>query len=209
MFLTKLLVGNEIFMDHLCRDLTVPPTDAKTNMKYNTVSGETGGSKVWVVYENGRAYPEYLVRYYRGPQDAKRTPFVCRDDAVKASKPTQQVPGEQAVSDNQRNVPTWEYLDNTGWRPYCTDHQSLLEARYQAFQSFQTRSSTWSSLTPSARSSQSIAKAKVQLETDEWRYEVDVNKMIQTNLQHAGKKQRDVRRTKSFVSTPPTAALCV
>ena len=31
--------------------------------RYDTVTGETGGSKVYVVYENGRAYPEYLVTY--------------------------------------------------------------------------------------------------------------------------------------------------
>ena len=29
------------------------------------VTGETRGSKVFIIYENGRAYPEYLVTYYR------------------------------------------------------------------------------------------------------------------------------------------------
>jgi hypothetical protein len=31
--------------------------------RYDTVTGDTGGSKVYIVYENGRAYPEYLVTY--------------------------------------------------------------------------------------------------------------------------------------------------
>jgi hypothetical protein len=34
-----------------------------TRSRYDTVTGETQGSKVYIVYENGRAYPEYLVRY--------------------------------------------------------------------------------------------------------------------------------------------------
>ena len=31
--------------------------------RYDTVTGRTGESKVYIVYENGRAYPEYLVTY--------------------------------------------------------------------------------------------------------------------------------------------------
>lgn len=58
MFLTKLLVGNEVFLDRDVssqkaqeyKQLTVPPTDPKTGLKYNTVTGNTGGSQVWVVY---------------------------------------------------------------------------------------------------------------------------------------------------------------
>ena len=38
-------------------------------------------SKIWVVYENGRAYPKYLVRYYRGDRDARRTQFETREQA--------------------------------------------------------------------------------------------------------------------------------
>ena len=33
------------------------------NDRYDTVSGQTGGSKVYMIYENGRAYPEYLITY--------------------------------------------------------------------------------------------------------------------------------------------------
>ena len=92
MFLATLLVGNEVFMDRNeseqkkleCKNLTVPPPDPKTNLKYNTVSGSTGGSKVYIVYENGRAYPSYLIRYYRGSYDKSRTPFQTRDEAKNA-----------------------------------------------------------------------------------------------------------------------------
>ena len=33
--------------------------------RFDTVTGGTGGSKVYIVYENGRAYPEYMVTYTR------------------------------------------------------------------------------------------------------------------------------------------------
>jgi hypothetical protein len=56
-----------------------------TTLKYNTVSGRTAGSKVWIVYENGRAYPSYLVRYYRGDYDASRTPYQTRAEANDAA----------------------------------------------------------------------------------------------------------------------------
>jgi hypothetical protein len=89
LFLTKLLIGNEIHMSR-CPTLRAPPMDPITRQKYNTVTGdtsykssngETSRSQVWIVYENGRAYPEYLVRYYRGEQDLERTPFVTQKDA--------------------------------------------------------------------------------------------------------------------------------
>ena len=62
MFLAKLLVGREVLLDRDISDahaaeyrkLTVPPTDNKTGLKYNTVTGNTAGSQVWIVYENGR-----------------------------------------------------------------------------------------------------------------------------------------------------------
>ena len=42
-------------------------------------------SKIWIVYENGRAYPEYLVRYYRGQRDPSRTPL-AKPSAGRAKK---------------------------------------------------------------------------------------------------------------------------
>ena len=42
------------------------PSDSsiiKPSDGYDSVSGETGNSIVYMMYENGRAYPEYLVTY--------------------------------------------------------------------------------------------------------------------------------------------------
>ena len=36
---------------------------------------------MFIVYENGRAYPRYRVRYYRGERDPERTPFASREEA--------------------------------------------------------------------------------------------------------------------------------
>lgn len=64
--------------------------------KYNTVMGFTQTvsdangtknpncprSKVWILYENRRAYPKYLVRYYRGAYDKSRVMFRTREEAA-------------------------------------------------------------------------------------------------------------------------------
>ena len=88
MFLVNLLRGNEIFMDrgtisakaNECKNLTSPPVPG-TNLKYNTVTGNTAGSQVFIVYVNGRAYPDYLVQYYRGKRPFSYTMKTC-DPAV-------------------------------------------------------------------------------------------------------------------------------
>jgi hypothetical protein len=58
MFLAKLLVGSSI---ELPKDqtLTVPPDDPKSKLKYNSVTGETAGSKVWIVY--GTSWCDFVV----------------------------------------------------------------------------------------------------------------------------------------------------
>ncbi len=70
--------------------------------KYNTITGFTQidlrtpdgqwiknqrcpRSRVWIVYENGRAYPQYLVRYYRGPFDPTRVKYQSREEAKQAA----------------------------------------------------------------------------------------------------------------------------
>jgi hypothetical protein len=60
----------------------VPPTDPVSGLKYNTVTGKTRNSQVWIVYENGRAYPDYLIRYYIGQRDPMRTPYEHQEDVV-------------------------------------------------------------------------------------------------------------------------------
>ena len=62
--LTKLLAGEEQHIMPNDRSLRFPPKKPNGNgARFDTVTGDTGGSKVYVVYENGRAYPEYLVTY--------------------------------------------------------------------------------------------------------------------------------------------------
>ena len=56
--------------------------------KFNAVTGNTAGSQAWIVYENGRAYPDYLVRFYRSTRDPARTPYASRADAGPLRKGT-------------------------------------------------------------------------------------------------------------------------
>jgi hypothetical protein len=70
----------------------------------------------------------------------------------------------------------WEYKDNSGWKPFCPAHQSIIEKSHQDFAMKKASSST------------------VQIKTDEWSYEVDVSNCVQTNLDHPSRRQRDVRR---------------
>ena len=53
------------------RSLRMPPQrTAKSGgligiERYDSVTGTTGGSKVYIIYDNHKAYPFYLVTYYR------------------------------------------------------------------------------------------------------------------------------------------------
>ena len=186
MFLAKLLVGNEVLMDRdksptkasECKNLTCPPIDAKKRLKYNTVTGYTGGSQVWIVYENGRAYPDYIVRYYRGSRDPNRSPFKNRKAAMKAAaKKQNSLPGSAVDDSDDDKEVIWEFRHNSGWKPYSDDHQTTLEDSYKAWV-----------VKKSGKSS------TVRIGTDEWSYEVDLNQMTQKNMEHSDGRERDVRR---------------
>jgi hypothetical protein len=75
MFAAKVLIGNSIFMerDHT---LTKPPfldsandnnrsddSDAVIQRRYDSVHGITGGTCVYITYDNDHAYPAYLITY--------------------------------------------------------------------------------------------------------------------------------------------------
>ena len=62
LILAKLVVGDAVFLKP-DSTLRFCPHKNKGQGRYDTVTGVTGGSKIYVVYENGRAYPEYLVTY--------------------------------------------------------------------------------------------------------------------------------------------------
>ena len=109
-----MLPGRSKYLASQDRNLRVPPTDTNTGQRFNSVTATTGGSKIWVVYENGRAYPSYLVRYYRGFRDRSRTPL--------RSKP--------------KLAYEWQFQDgpsNNGcWQPYSSEHQGTIEKAYRA-----------------------------------------------------------------------------
>jgi hypothetical protein len=105
MFLVKLLAGDVKVMDRntsssmeeVCKNLLTPPHNEKTKSLYDTVMGTVDdeyNSKVYVVYENGRAYPEYLVRYYLGNRDPERSPFVSLEEARLHEKTKKENPDE-------------------------------------------------------------------------------------------------------------------
>jgi len=68
MFFARVLVGDCIHIMPNDSSLKKPPSKQTVSglgftENYDSVSGETGGSKVYMIYENGRAYPEYLITY--------------------------------------------------------------------------------------------------------------------------------------------------
>ena len=167
-----------------CKKLIIPPTDPATNLKYNTVTGHTAGSQVWVVYENGRAYPDYLVRYYRGSRDRKRTPYENEVDAMKKSAKKRMKKEEPCECEGAPDIEmgggvafTWEYMHDDDWKPYADPHQVELE---NAFQSFAVTKTSSSNL--------------VRIHAGSWQYVVDVETMLQKNIQHPNNRERSVRR---------------
>jgi len=58
MFYARVSVGKDAQTGTNNNSSTIKPPDG-----YDSVSGITQGSKVYMVYENGRAYPEYLITY--------------------------------------------------------------------------------------------------------------------------------------------------
>ncbi|KAI2502804.1 hypothetical protein MHU86_11628 [Fragilaria crotonensis] len=189
MFLTKLLVGKEVLMDRdespqkaaECKKLIIPPVDPATNLKYNTVTGYSAGSQVWVVYENGRAYPDYLVRYYRGSRDQSRTPFENEGEAIKkpVKKRMKKRQSQEVAPDIEMGNSvecTWEFFDDNSWKPYADHHQVILNSAFQYY-------------TDSNASSSSI----VRISAGDWEYEVDFGAMEQRNIQHPSHRQRSVR----------------
>ena len=64
MLLAKVLVG-ESFKSHPDKSIRMPPTKRGRKEKYDSVSGTTCNCNVYMTYDNARAYPAYLITYYR------------------------------------------------------------------------------------------------------------------------------------------------
>lgn len=196
MILAKLLVGKATTLDK-DSSLVIPPVEpGNSPHRYHTVQGHTGGSPVYIVYENGRGYPAFLVRYYRGTRDGTRTPYASREEAIAAkavaeAKAARAAAGDAAqhsagtsvvtVSDDLESgasdgligdsCVTWEFMDNSGWSRYSDAHKAILEAGW------------------------SRGSNEAYLETDSWKYKVMFKDMVQVNQEHESHTRRKVRRT--------------
>ena len=65
MFIAKVLIGDSVNVMPNNSSLVEPPSYEKNGkqIQYDSVNGETFGSIVYMIYENSRAYPEYLITY--------------------------------------------------------------------------------------------------------------------------------------------------
>lgn len=172
MFYVRLLVGKQYEMarNEKNEKLTCPPIDPSSGtkrLKFNTVKGYTGGSDVWVVYENGRAYPLYIVRYYCGDRDPARTPFEKKEDASTS------MGDDVSTGRHQWNRGVWKFEDDDGWKPYGQENQFILMQAYESYK-FQGGSQT------------------VSIGAGKWNYEVDFESMVQTNVDHKRHRKRRV-----------------
>ncbi|KAL9653400.1 hypothetical protein ABK040_002036 [Willaertia magna] len=63
-FLAEVLLGDYIQIPS-DNSLVIPPikTNTKPPIRYDSVKGNTGGSDVYIIYANSRAYPTYLIYY--------------------------------------------------------------------------------------------------------------------------------------------------
>ena len=62
MFMASVIVGKEVVLQP-DGNLRVPPNQPGTNVPYDSVKGNTGGSDVIMVYSNKKAYPSYIITY--------------------------------------------------------------------------------------------------------------------------------------------------
>jgi len=232
MFLAKLLCGNEVHLDPdespskaaQYRALTVPPTCLIPNLEYNSMTGHAGGSQVFVVYENGRAYPDYLVRYYHGKRDTKRTPYKSRRDAMAKSK-NYHASSKKMMADlateNSDSGDLEEVVGSSSSSPSVSTNNSSLNFIWAS--STPTYSSSlnwtwefrdgsgWKQYGPVERATLEDgyqaylldrSNNTVQIKMDEWTYEVDVDTKTETNIQHSSRQVRNVRRRVGPAAVP-------
>ena len=41
----------------------MPPINEESKQRYDSIKGVTGNCEVFIVYDNGKSYPEYLITY--------------------------------------------------------------------------------------------------------------------------------------------------
>jgi hypothetical protein len=98
-----------------------------------------------VADENGRAYPEFLIRYYKGKRNKKRTPFASRAEAAAApgfklqrqssyDSRMQLLPAAAATAAPPPLMYAWEWYDGSTWVAYDDAAVQALNAAFQAGQ---------------------------------------------------------------------------
>ena len=180
LFMVKLNVGDYVELAPN-RTLTVPPLNENTSYKYNTVAGTTKGAHVFIVYENGRAYPEYLVRFYRGDRDPARTPFESREEAqsLQSSMALRHITACASKEQASEARVVWRFQGasstRTRWVDYPAVQHKVLEQAYEAFMS-------------------GSAEATVTIQGPKWKYKIDFVEMKQTNLDHRNHTRRAIKR---------------
>lgn len=63
MFLAKVITAKHAELHSPDPNLTLPPFVDGTTERYDSVVGQSGNDVIFVVYENTRAYPSYLITY--------------------------------------------------------------------------------------------------------------------------------------------------
>jgi len=64
MFLAKILTGDSYYSsDKTLRMPPFKPSMSSEKIRYDTVNGETRGSKIYITYSNDKAYPLYLISF--------------------------------------------------------------------------------------------------------------------------------------------------
>ena len=62
LFFCNVLLGDCIRLQS-DNSLRKPPRNPRSNQSYDSVMGHTGGSNVYIIYDNKKAYPSFLVTY--------------------------------------------------------------------------------------------------------------------------------------------------
>ena len=67
MFIARVLIGKSCCLER-DKSLKMPPVDKVTEERFDSIRGKIGETGIYIVYDNGKSYPEYLVKYSTKPK---------------------------------------------------------------------------------------------------------------------------------------------
>ena len=70
MFFAKVLIGKYKYLES-DKNIKMPPMNEETKQRYDSVKGITKEWEVYIVYDNGKSYPEYLITYSQGSSSSE------------------------------------------------------------------------------------------------------------------------------------------